>query len=93
MSRIIEPLKTKAAELLPDMAKHSFALRDIVADRGRVDPGALMLRVQGFRALANMARVIRLLLRRKINPLKTLLRTRTAAAEAASRILDRGIAK
>ena len=93
VSRIIEPLKANAARLLPDMAKHSFALRDIVADRGRVDPGALILRVQGFGALANMARVIRLLLRRKINPLKTLLRIRTAAAEAASRILGGGIAK
>ena len=93
VSRIIEPLKAKAAQLLPDMAKHSFALRDIVADRGRVDPGALMFRVQGIRVLANMARVIRLLRRRKINPLRTLLGIRTAAAEAASRILDRGIAK
>ena len=34
VSRIIEPLKAKAAQLLPGMAKHSFALRDIVATRG-----------------------------------------------------------
>jgi len=91
VSRIIEPLKAKAALLVPAMAKHSFALRDIVAARGRVDPGALILRVQGLRALANMPRIVRLLLRRKINPLKTLFRIKTAAAEAAGRIMGRGI--
>jgi succinate dehydrogenase/fumarate reductase iron-sulfur protein len=93
VSRIIEPLKAKAAQLVPGMAKHSFALRDIVAARGRVDPGALVLRVQGLRALAQMPRVIRLLLRGKINPLKTLFRIKTAAAEAAGRILGAGVAK
>ena len=93
VSRIIEPLKAKAAQLVPAMAKHSFALRDIVAARGRVDPGALVLRVQGLRALANMRRIVRLLMRRKINPLKTLFRIRTAAAEAAGRILGVGIVK
>jgi len=87
VSRIIEPLKAKTAQLVPSMAKHSFALRDIVAARGRVDPGALVLRVQGLRALANMPRVIRLLMRGKINPLKTFLKIKTAAAEAAGRIL------
>src|SRR5690242_1290191 len=93
VSRIIEPLKAKAAQLVPVMAKHSFALRDIVAARGRVDPGALVLRVQGLRALANMSRLIRLLLRRKINPWKTLFRVKTAAAQAARRILRAGVAK
>ena len=93
VSRIIEPLKAKAAQLIPGMAKHSFALRDIVAARGRVDPGALVLRVQGLRALANMSRMIRLLLRGKINPWKTLFKIKTAAAEAAGRILGAGVAK
>jgi len=87
VSRIIEPLKAKTAQLVPSMAKHSFALRDIVAARGRVDPGALVLRVQGLRALTNMPRVIALLMHGKINPFKTLLKIRTAAAEAAGRIL------
>jgi succinate dehydrogenase/fumarate reductase iron-sulfur protein len=91
VSRIIEPLKAKAARLVPGMAKHSFALCDIVAARGRVDPGALVLRVQGLRALANLPRIIRLLLRRKIDPLKTILGIKTAAAEAAARILRAGV--
>jgi hypothetical protein len=69
------------------MARHSFALRDIVAARGRVDPSALVLRVQGLKALVNVSRVIRLLIRRKINPLRTFLNIRTAAAGAAGRIL------
>lgn len=87
VTRIIEPLKAKAAQLVPAMAKHSFALRDIVAARGRVDPSALMLRVQGLRALGNLPRAMRLLMRGKINPLKTFFRIRTAAAGAAGRIL------
>jgi len=88
VSRIIEPLKAKAAELLPHMAGHSFALRSIVAARGRVDPSALILRVQGIRALRNLPRVFRLLLRGKINPLKTFLLVKTAAAGAAHRLLN-----
>jgi succinate dehydrogenase/fumarate reductase iron-sulfur protein len=93
VSRIIEPLKAKVAQLVPGMAKHSFALRDIVAARGRVDPGALVLRVQGLRALANMPRLIRLLLRGKINPWRTLFKIKTAASAAAGRILGAGVAK
>ena len=89
VSRVIEPLKAKAAELLPEMASHSRALRAIVAARGRVDPGALVLRVQGLRALANFSRIFRLLLRGKINPLKTLVGIKTAAAEPARRLLRR----
>lgn len=87
VSRVIEPLKAKTAELIPGMAAHSHALRAIIAARGRVDPGALILRVQGLRALANFARIFRLLLRGKINPLKTLLVVKTAATAPARRLL------
>ena len=87
VSRIIEPLKAKTAQLIPEMAKHSLALRSIVASRGRVDPSALVLRVQGLRALSNMPRIIRLLIRGKINPIKTFLSVKTAAAAAARRLL------
>ena len=87
VSQIIEPLKAKAAELLPDMAGHSRALRIIVATRGRVDPSELVLRVQGLRALLNLPRILRLLLRGKINPLKTFLFIKTAAAAPARRLL------
>ena len=93
VSRIIEPLKAKAAQLAPEMAKHSFALRDIVASRGRVDPGELILRVQGLRALGNLRRIWRLFARGKINPIKTILGIRTAAAEAAGRLLGNRVGK
>jgi len=93
VSRIIEPLKAKAAQLVPEMAKHSFALRDIVAGRGRVDPGELVLRVQGLRALGNLRRILRLFARGKINPMKTLLGTKTGAAEAAGRLLGNRVGK
>ena len=54
--QVIEPLKAKAAALVPGMAQHALALRAIVAARGRVDPGALVLRVQGLRAFSNICR-------------------------------------
>ena len=68
MSRVIEPLKARAAALVPGMARHPNVLRRIVAARGRVDPGALVLGVQGLAALRNLARIWRLLVRGKINP-------------------------
>ena len=89
VTQVIEPLKAKAAALVPGMAHHALALRAIVAARGRVDPGALMLRVQGLRAFKNLPRILRLLVRGKIAPLKTLLMWKTAAAVPARRILNR----
>jgi succinate dehydrogenase/fumarate reductase iron-sulfur protein len=89
VSQVIEPLKAKTAMLVPRMAHHAQALRAVVAARGRVDPGALILRVQGLSALARLPRIIRLLVRRKISPLRTLLGIKTAAAAPARRILNR----
>ena len=89
VSRIIEPLKARTAELVPEMAKHPLALRAVVAARGQVDPAALVLRVQGLRALINVPRILRLWRRRKIDPFKTLAKVGTAAAAAAGRLLRR----
>jgi heterodisulfide reductase subunit C len=89
VSRVIEPLKAKAAQLAPEMARHSRALRTVVATRGRVDPGALMLRVQGLRVLRNLPRLLRMLVRGKINPVRTVLRLGSPAANAASRLLGK----
>jgi hypothetical protein len=72
------------------MAKHSSALRAVVAARGHVDPGALVLRVRGLAALRNLRRMLRLLLRGKIHPVKTLLRRTTPASVAARRYLGGG---
>jgi fumarate reductase (CoM/CoB) subunit B len=93
VTHIIEPLKAKAARLAPEMARHSFALREVVARRGRVDPGELVLRLQGLRALSNLRRIWRLFTRGKINPVRTLFSIKTAAAEAAGRILARRAGK
>jgi fumarate reductase (CoM/CoB) subunit B len=89
VSGVIEPLKAKAAQLNPEMARHSLALRGVVASRGWVDPGALVLRVQGLRALYHLRRILRLLVRGKINPIKTVLGTKTAASDAAGRLLGK----
>jgi succinate dehydrogenase/fumarate reductase iron-sulfur protein len=87
VTSVIEPLKRATAALAPEMAAHSLTFRSIVMARGRIDPGALVLRTQGLRALLNIGRILLLLVRRKIDPLKTLLGTKTAAAPAATRIL------
>ena len=89
VTRVIEPLKAKAAQLAPEMARHPRVFRALVVARGRIDPGALILRVQGARAFARIPRLLRLLVRGKISPLKTLLGLKTAAAGAARRILSR----
>jgi heterodisulfide reductase subunit C len=86
---VIEPLKAKAATLLPAMAKHPRALLRVVSERGRVDPGALVLRVQGIAVLRNLPRLMRMLVRGKINPLRTILGIRSVAASAARRLLAR----
>lgn len=91
VSMVIEPLKAQAAARLPAMAKHSLALRAVVAARGRVDPGALVLRVQGLRALVQFRRIARLWLRGKVRPLRTLVGAKTVAAVAARRLLARKI--
>lgn len=89
VSQVIEPLKAKAAAALPEMAHHSRALRDIVAARGRLDPGALVLRVRGLRVLLTLPRLVRMLIRGKINPIRTISRVSTAASKAASRLLSK----
>jgi succinate dehydrogenase/fumarate reductase iron-sulfur protein len=89
VTRIIEPLKGKTAELVPEMARHAEALRAIVAERGRVNPAALVLRVQGIRALRNLLRILRMLMRGKIDLVATFIKTRSAAAAAAARILGK----
>jgi fumarate reductase (CoM/CoB) subunit B len=87
VSGVIEPLKAKAAAHVPGMARHARALRAVVAERGVVDPSALVLRVRGLAVLRDLPRAIRLLLRGKIDPLKTLFRRKTAASAAAARWL------
>ncbi len=87
VTQAIEPLKGLAATLVPPRARHPRIFRAIVAARGRIDPGALVLRVQGLRALANIGRILLLLVRGKINPFRTLSGAGTSAAPAGRRIL------
>jgi succinate dehydrogenase/fumarate reductase iron-sulfur protein len=89
VSSVIEPLKAKAATLSPRLARHARALRAVVAARGRVDPGELVLRIQGLRALSNLPRILRLWLRGKIKPLQVFSGRRTRAAWTAQRLLPR----
>jgi succinate dehydrogenase/fumarate reductase iron-sulfur protein len=90
VSEVIEPLKAKAAVLVPEMARHSSALRAIVAVRGYVDPTALVLSVRGLKLLLDLRRALRMLVRGKIDPIKTFLKRKTPASAAAARYLKRG---
>jgi len=87
VTQAIEPLKAKAAALVPAMAGHSRALRAVVAARGYVDPSELVLRVRGLEVLRDLPRALRLWWRGKINPIKTLFGRKTPARAAATRIL------
>lgn len=72
VSGIIEPLKALAARSKPSAARHALVFNEIIEQRGRIDPSALVLRTQGAFALAHIGRVFRLLIRGKINPMRTL---------------------
>ncbi len=89
VTRVIEPLKAKTAELVPHAARHAMTFRSIIAARGRIDPSELVLRVQGAKVLLQVGRALRLLVRGKINPFRTLFGKYISAASAASRILDK----
>jgi fumarate reductase (CoM/CoB) subunit B len=68
----IEPLKALAYRSRTKDARHSGVFLHIIEKRGRIDPAELVLRVQGLAALRNPIRALKLLIRGKINPLKTL---------------------
>lgn len=72
VSRIIEPLKALAYKKLPGELPHQNAFLKIIHRRGRIDPSELVLRAQGLLLLRSLRRAIRLLLRGKIDPLRTL---------------------
>ena len=90
VTQVIEPLKAKAAALVPGMAEHSTALRRSSRRAAIVDPTALVLRMRGLGALLDLPRALRLLVRGKIDPIKTLLKRQTPARAAAARIWRRG---
>ena len=72
VSAIIEPLKARAYRSLPERSRHAQVFMSIIEGRGRIDPSSLVLRVQGLAAaLRSPRRTLKLLLRGKINPLKT----------------------
>lgn len=71
VSHVIEPLKAIAYRAMPRSAHHQVVFVDIVAQRGRIDPSALVLRTQGFGALRRTGRILKLLVRGKIDPVKT----------------------
>lgn len=83
---VIEPLKALAFKSVPARSRHAGAFLRIVRSRGRIDPSALILSVQGLAALRNLGRVVKLLLRGKIDPIKTFLGFRVERIEEIRQI-------
>lgn len=71
VSGIIEPLKERVFQQHPADAHHAKVFLEIIEDRGRIDPGKLVLRVQGLPAALRIGRIVKLLMRGKIYPLRT----------------------
>lgn len=71
VSEIIEPLKARAYGQNESTSRHSKVFESIIFARGKIDPSALVLRIQGPRAAAHIGRVLKLLFRGKINPIQT----------------------
>jgi len=72
VSGVIEPLKALAYKRLPEELPHQNAFLKIIRRRGRIDPSELVMRAQGLLLLRSLGRAIRLLLRGKIDPIRTL---------------------
>jgi len=89
VSGIIEPLKAMAATSRPASAKHALVFSDIIERRGKIDPSELVLRTQGFRAVGHLGRVIRLLLRGKIYPLRMIFGKPVAQIEKIKNLFER----
>ena len=90
VSAIIEPLKAIAYRSMPARAGHAGAFLDIIEGRGRIDPSALVLKVQGWSVLLRSpGRTLKLLLRGKINPLKTFFGGAAKGAAEVRRLIDR----
>lgn len=71
VTRVIEPLKAMVYRQHRGDADHLNAFMEIIHERGRIDPGKLVLKVQGLRSLTDVRRVITLFLRGKIYPWRT----------------------
>ena len=87
VTQVIEPLKAKAAALVPGDGE-ALQLRCAPSSpRAAMSiPSALVLRVRGPRArCVDLPRALRLLVRGKINPIKTFLKRKTPASAAAAR--------
>jgi succinate dehydrogenase/fumarate reductase iron-sulfur protein len=83
---VIEPLKALAFKSAPARSRHAGAFLHIVRSRGRIDPSALVVSVQGLAALRNLGRIVKLLLRGKIDPLKTVFGFRVEKIEEIRQI-------
>jgi succinate dehydrogenase/fumarate reductase iron-sulfur protein len=89
VSRVIEPLKALAYKRAAQKPRHSSAFLSIIEKRGRIDPTALVLKVQRVRALGSFARAVRLLARGKIDPLRTIFGKPIDGIARVRRLFDR----
>ena len=86
VSGVIEPLKALAYKSQPRTARHQAAFVDIMMKRGRIDPSALVLRTRGLGALKRLGWILKLLMRGKIDPVKTFFGPPIASIDQVCRL-------
>lgn len=84
----IEPLKALAFKSMAAKSRHARVFLEIVCARGRIDPSALVLRVQRLAALRHPLRIFKLWRRGKIDPLKSLFGFRLPDVEQIRQIFQ-----
>jgi len=86
---IIEPLKRKAIASAPEKAAHTRAFLDIVEERGYIDPVQLVLKTRGLAALTRPGWALRLLLRRKVDPRKSVFPKRHKGVAQVRKLFEK----
>ena len=86
VSKVIEPLKALAYRTARKKPRHPDVFLRLIRRRGRIDPSELLLRIQGFRALARVRRVLSLLVKRKVNPWGTVFGKATPGIRKVRRL-------
>ena len=90
VSGVIEPLKAMAYRSRPERSRHARAFMGIIERRGWIDPSGLVIATRGWAAaLGSPRRVLKLLLRGKINPLKTLFGPAVRGTDTVRKLFER----
>ena len=90
VSGVIEPLRAMAYRSRPQRSRHARAFMGIIERRGRIDPSGLVIATRGWAAaLGSPRRVLKLLLRGKIDPLRTVFGRPARGTDTVRKLFER----